>query len=443
MNSRWLLTLALSSLLALNGCGGKKETEKKGGSQPKPKQSDKNGAPKSKKDNSKQDSAKKDALKKDGKKAVSMQPAPDPILLPASEVADGWISLFDGVSLFGWKAESDADWRVEDNTIVVSQGERGLLRTTTSFTNYTLKLEFKSEKGTNSGIFLHTPAQPKDPKTDCYELNIADADNPFPTGSFVGRQKVEGNTDSADWQSYEVDVDGGHLVVKLDGKTVMNFADSAPLKRGYIGLQLNSGKVAFRNIRLKPKGQESMFNGKDLAGWKTYPNMKSKFSVTNDGLLNVKDGKGQLETAGSYGDFVLQLECITHAAELNSGIFFRCIPGDEMMGYESQIHNGFKDDRNVPRDYGTGGIFRRQKARRVVADDNQWFHKTLIVDGPHIAVWVNGHQVSDWTDDRKPNENPRRGLRLKAGTIMIQGHDETTNISFRNMTIKEMPKRQD
>jgi hypothetical protein len=113
-----------------------------------------------------------------------------------------------------------------------------------------------------------------------------------------------------------------------------------------------------------------------------------------------------------------------------------------MMGYESQIHNGYLDgDRSKPADCGTGGIFRRKDARRVMADDNQWFHKTIIAEGPHVAVWVNGRQVSDWTDQRKPHENPRKGLRLEPGTIMIQGHDPTTDLSFRNLRAGELPVR--
>jgi hypothetical protein len=238
-------------------------------------------------------------------------------------------------------------------------------------------------------------------------------------------------------------MEGGRVTVKIDGEQVLQYDDPAPLGRGHIGLQLNEGKVAFRNIKLKPLGMANIFNGEDLTGWKTYPDMASKFTVTEEGLMNVKDGRGQLETEGLYGDFVLRLECITHAPGLNSGIFFRCIPGDVMMGYEAQIHNGFEDgDRTQPKDCGTGGIFRRQNARRVVADDLKWFHMTLVADGAHMAAWVDGYQVSDWTDDRDPHENPRRGLRLEPGAIMIQGHDPTTDISFRNLRIVEMAKRQ-
>lgn len=362
--------------------------------------------------------------------------------LSPKEIADGWLLLFDGESLFGWKDECKGDWHIQDGAIVVTNGEVGLLRTTTQFDNYILKVEFRSVDGTNSGIFLRTSPNPQNPADDCYELNIADSDNPFPTCSLVARKKAKGNFDSDGWQSYEVTMVGPNVAVKLDGKLTLEYTDPKPLGRGFIGLQHNSGKAEFRNIKIKPLGLESIFNGKDLTGWKTYPEMDSEFTVTRDGDLNVKNGRGQLETEDTYGDFILQLECKTHAERLNSGIFFRCIPGDVMMGYESQIHNGFKEgDRTKPIDCGTGGIFRRVDARRVVSDDLTWFAKTIIAEGPHVSVWVNGFQVTDWTDTRKQDENPRKGLRVEPGTIMIQGHDPTTDISFRKLRISQLAKR--
>lgn len=362
--------------------------------------------------------------------------------LSEQELADGWISLFDGQSLYGWRAVVDCDWRVEEGTIAVSKGPVGLLRTTTQFADYHLQLEYRADPATNSGVFLHTNPQPTDPGTECYELNIAPADNPFPTGSLVKRKKYTGAPQDGAWHRFDAILSGGRVSVRLDGEELYTFVDPRPLGRGYIGLQHNSGPVAFRNIKLKPLGLQSLFNGIDLKGWNTYPDMASRFTVTDTGELNVKDGRGQLETEKSFGDFVMQLQCITHAPGLNSGIFFRCIPGDQMMGYECQIHNGYLDgDRNKPADCGTGGIFRRQNAIRVVADDNVWFHQTIIAEGPHMATWVNGRQVCDWTDKRAPNENPRRGLRLEPGTIMIQGHDPTTDISFRHLSAGEMTKR--
>src|SRR5437867_12788442 len=135
-------------------------------------------------------------------KKVTDPPKP----LADSELADGWIALFDGETLFGWKAASKADWQVKDGAIFVSGGEKGLLCTTVEFDNYVLKADFRAAKNTNSGIFLRTApvVGMNDITTKCYELNIAPPDNPFPTGGFVGRQKGKPVPERAgDWQSYE------------------------------------------------------------------------------------------------------------------------------------------------------------------------------------------------------------------------------------------------
>lgn len=375
---------------------------------------------------------------------ASALPAADANRLTPEEIADGWLLLFDGETLFGWKAESDANWSVQDGAIQVSEGAPGLLRTTAQFDNYVLKVDFKAAETTNSGVFLRTsPVVVRDDvKTKAYELNIAPPDNPFPTGGFVARAKAKEVKPSDEWRTFEVTLDGPQATVKLDGETVLEYTDEKKLGRGYIGLQLNSGPVQFRNVKLKPLGLKSLFNGKDLTGWKPHPSSKSQFTVADDGTLHVENGKGCLETADKFADFTLQLECRTQAQQLNSGVFFRCIPGEEMNGYESQIHNGFKDgDRTQPVDCGTGGIFRRVNARKVVADDEAWFSKTIVASGPHVAVWVNGYQVTDWADERKPHANPRSGLRLEAGTIQLQGHDPTTNLSFRNFRGGEITKR--
>ena len=100
--------------------------------------------------------------------------AAEPNTLSPDELAEGWILLFDGETLFGWRAASEANWEVRDGAISVSQGEPGLLCTTSQFGNYQLKVDFRSAPGTNSGVFLRTSPKPSDVTTKCYELNIAD-----------------------------------------------------------------------------------------------------------------------------------------------------------------------------------------------------------------------------------------------------------------------------
>ena len=163
----------------------------------------------------------------------------------------GWKTLFDGKSLRGWKPSSEANWRVEDGAIVADKGERGFLIHQDTYQNYELALEFKAAKGTNSGVFLNTQVKPASVTEDCYELNIAPPDNPFPTGSLVGRKKFEGAGESDKWRSFEVRVVKKRVIVKLEGKQILNYTADKPATGNLLGLQLNSGRVAFRNIRVK------------------------------------------------------------------------------------------------------------------------------------------------------------------------------------------------
>lgn len=197
-------------------------------------------------------------------------------------------------------------------------------------------------------------------------------------------------------------------------------------------------------INFTPAGTKPIFNGKDLSGWKVFKDEKrekSKFEVTKDGELRLTNGPGDLQTEAKYADFVLQLEFKTNGDALNSGVFFRCIPDQYQNGYECQINNKTIDgDKNKPADGGTGAIYRRQPARKIVANDKEWTHLTLIARGPTFATWVNGYPVCVWTDERPKDENPRKGLRLDAGHLSIQGHDATTDLLFRNIRVAEIKK---
>lgn len=367
--------------------------------------------------------------------------------LSREEIADGWIKLFDGQTMFGWKANSNVNWTIADSTIAGDTGDAGLLVTTTEFADFELRCDFRLEKGGNSGIFLRSAFSPKDPTSDCYELNMCDTHPAFPTGSLVGivkpRKSVSGE---GKWMTYYVKAVGNQIDVVLDGEQILSYTDTRPaaLRRGFIGLQKNAKKAEYRNVYLRPLGEQPLFNGNDLAGWRVVPGGKSEFKAV-DGTIHVKDGRGFLETESEWGDFVLQAEAKTNGKHLNSGIFFRAMPGTAEApsnGYECQIHNAWKgDDRAQPVDFGTGAIYRRIPARRVVTNDFEWFTITLAAVGPHISVWVDGEQVTDWTDTRKANPNPREGLRVEPGHFSLQGHDPTTDLAFRNLRAVELTKK--
>jgi hypothetical protein len=367
--------------------------------------------------------------------------SPLPGILTDAEIADGWIALFDGETQFGWQTAGPVKWEIREGALIADAVEEGFLFTTSRFSDFILRLEFLASEETNSGVFLRSPREIKDVATDCYEINIASPEkSEYPTGSLVRRKKGKPIEHKSTWRLLEVRAEGGRILVRIDGEDVLEYEDPQPVRKGYLGLQAREGRIAFRNIKLLPLGFRPLFNGKDLTGWRTHPQSVSKVTITPDGSLRLQGGRGQLETTDVFADFILQLEVFVNGRELNSGVFFRSIPGEMMNGYESQIHNGFLEgNRTRPRDAGTGAIFRRQNARKVVADDFRWFTKTILADGPHMAVWVNGYQVTDWVDTRSPHPNPRQGLRLEAGTIIFQGHDPGTDIFFRNIRVAELP----
>lgn len=363
--------------------------------------------------------------------------------LAPTDIADGWILLFDGETTFGWVPRGDAQWVVADGELTSRAGSgAGMLATTTEFADFELQAEFWIDATANSGVFLRAPMTGDITAANAYEVNIYDAHTNWPTGSIndIGRAKGTPRT-TGRWNTYHLTARGPELVVRLNGAIVLEARDSKHA-RGVIGLQQYNGQgtVKFRNLRLKPLGLESIFNGKDLTGWREIPDRRSVYTVTPQGDLNVKNGNGDLQTQTSYGDFIFQLDIISNGKHLNSGVFFRADPGRFWSGYESQIRNQWEgDDRAKPVDFGTGGIYNRQPARRVVSSDHEWFTKTIVAHGPHLAVWVDGFQVSDFTDTRPPHANARQGYRSAPGVLSLQGHDPTTDLSFRNLRIVELP----
>src|SRR5262245_26139187 len=97
----------------------------------------------------------------------------EPQLLPEKALHEGWISVFDCETLFGWQPTGDAKWEVVDVEVRTDGSKPGFLMTTTEWANYVLTVEFKAPASTNSGVFLRTSLKPKSPAEDCYELNIA------------------------------------------------------------------------------------------------------------------------------------------------------------------------------------------------------------------------------------------------------------------------------
>jgi hypothetical protein len=330
--------------------------------------------------------------------------------LTPKEIAEGWIMLFDGETTFGWKIDGEAE--VKGGQVVLGKGKKTIGYVTTCLAEYA-DMSFEVFGACRASALKSSTFQPPENVWARYRFTKEPTKNTF--RSEAGTVFMGGERPAAP--------EGAPLVIETIGKE----------------------PVFIRNIKLRPLNTKPLFNGKDLSGWKVTQSdpkrVATKFTVTANGELSAKNGPGDLQTEKQFDDFVLQLECKTNGKALNSGLFFRCMPDAYQNGYEAQIQNAYLgDDRTKPLDFGTGAIYRRVKARKVVSNDNEWFTMTVAARGPHIATWVNGYQTVDWTDDRKPNDNPRQGLRTAKGHLSIQGHDPTTDLLFRNIRIAELPK---
>jgi hypothetical protein len=387
--------------------------------------------------------------------AATAVAADKPNTLTPKEIADGWILLWDGETTFGWRSPNESKWSIVDGMLAPQADKPGLLVTTSPFKDYELVFDYRKKPAGKPVVLVGCDAEGR-----------AGADAAARTIFLSDFGKVG-------WTRAEVEVEGGYarsIVFRPPGDlfpaptatalTRLPLEDKRHDRIGHIALS-GSG-VAFRNIKLIPLHSKSLFNGKDLSGWKEFPGKKSKFSVTKNGTIHLEGGPGDLQTEGQWADFVLQLDCISNGDHCNSGVFFRCIPGEFENGYEAQIRNEFtaepkqeytieeydpkthelkgkKKEKHTAVDYGTGAIYRRAPARKELSKDREWFGMTIVASGRHIATWVNGVQAVDWTDERPIADNPRKGCRLEKGAISLQGHEAAVeDLNFRNIRIQDL-----
>ena len=186
--------------------------------------------------------------------AKAQQPAANS--LSASEAADGWILLFDGRTLSGWSPTGDADWKVEDGTIAATMGT-GFLVTSRPYENFEFKTEVWIDQTANSGVFFRC-GEGNPGARACYEANIFDTHDRWPTGSInnSGTSLPNPPDTIGKWNTFEILADGNHLAITVNGRTTVDIQDER-LASGPIALQEGGGGgmglVRFRNVKIRPR----------------------------------------------------------------------------------------------------------------------------------------------------------------------------------------------
>ena len=109
--------------------------------------------------------------------------APDSADLVATGEEKGWVSLFDGKTLGGWKTyDGKGQWEVEDGVIHGSGPASHLFSPRGDYKNFRYRAEFKIADKANSGMYFRDQVGPGFPKGYEVQVNSTHRD-PFRTGS--------------------------------------------------------------------------------------------------------------------------------------------------------------------------------------------------------------------------------------------------------------------
>ena len=175
----------------------------------------------------------------------------------------GWVKLFDGKSLEGWKVnEHPETFTVEDGAIVVF-GERAHLFYAGPVNNHTFKnFEYKAtvmtKPGANSGMYIHTAFQEEGWPSQGYEIQVNNSHTDWRrTGSVYGIQDVKEAPAADDkWFTQHIIVQGSKITVKVDGKTINEYtvpAEGGKLSSGTFALQGHDpkSKVYYKDVMVK------------------------------------------------------------------------------------------------------------------------------------------------------------------------------------------------
>ena len=185
---------------------------------------------------------------------------------------EGWISLFDGETFEGWKAnENAASFSIVDGVIKVDGPRSHLFYVgpveNHNFKNFEFKAQVKTEPGANSGIFFHTEFLDEGWPFKGYEVQVNQSHGDWrKTGSLYSFDDVkEVHVKDNEWYTEHIIVKDDKVTIKINGKTVVEYVESEDknrpadagekkIDRGTFALQAHDPKsvIYFKDIMVKP-----------------------------------------------------------------------------------------------------------------------------------------------------------------------------------------------
>ncbi len=195
----------------------------------------------------------------------------------SKEKEEGWIPLFDGKTLEGWKPaeENSGAFRVEKGKLVADGGRSHLYYvgpvSDHDFKDFELKLEVMTTKGSNSGVYFHTAYTKKSWPSKGHEAQVNSTHSDWKrTGSLYNIKDVrKAYSKDNEWFTYHIAVKGQRVVIRVNDKITVDYTEPRGLTRkeradgeiighGTFALQAHDPKSVtyYRNIRVKVNGEK-------------------------------------------------------------------------------------------------------------------------------------------------------------------------------------------
>ncbi len=417
------------------------------------------------------------------------------LLLEEMPKEKGFVSLFNGKDLTGWKglvenpivrakmtaaqlakAQEKADhqmrkdWKVENGLLVFDGTGYDNLCSEKQYGDIEMYVDWKLDPAgpeADAGIYLRGT-----PQVQMWDTARVKVGAQVGSGGLYNNQvheskplKVADNK-LGEWNTMYIKMVGDRVTVILNGELVTNdvilenyWNREQPLfPTEQIELQAHGSKVYYRNIYVKElerpepyqltaeekkEGYELLFDGTNMHEW---TGNLVDYSI-EDGCISLTPDKnfgGNLYTKNQYGDFVFRFEFqLTPAA--NNGLGIRTpMEGDAAyVGMELQILDSEHPVYSQLHDYQYhGSVYGIIPAKRgYLKPTGEWNYQEVIAKGNHIKITLNGTiildgDIKDATKNGMPDGKEHPGLFNKKGHIGFLGHGSP--VKFRKIRIKKL-----
>ncbi len=415
-------------------------------------------------------------------------------LIGQASAQNGFVKLFDGKTLTGWKLVGGAGpgYVPKDGLLLCPADGGGNLYTEKEYSDFTFKFDFQLDHGANNGIGIRAPYE-GDAAYMGMECQVLDDSDPMYAHLEPGQYhssvykvlaaKRGSLKPVGQWNHEEITAIGRHIKIVVNGMVTVDgslndVTDPQTLAQhpgmlratGHVGfLGHGPSALAFRNIYIKdlgkpekentaPDGFNTLFNGKDLKGWKALvgnPVTRAKMTpeelataqkkadvaafmhwVVKNGVITYDGKNDNLCTAKDYADFEMLVDWkITPSGD--SGIYLRGSPQVQIWDPE---HHPNRNAQEMGE--GSGGLYNNEKntthpSHRADKPVGEWNRFRILMVGERVTVFLNNELVVQAV----PMENYwERGKPIyPTGQIELQHH--TTPLEFKNIYVREIPRK--